>query len=187
MMWKCLRESEIETALQSIDNLQDRTLVVLPANSGLRPREIGQLNCGSIQVLKSPNVGIGRVQTKRGERDFFVDPVGLGYLEKWLSERQGSPSDPLFIDSQRRRLSSSQIVRRLRRWSLRLGIEALTATGLRNTFLVRLAKFEVGLDILAQLGGYGVPRFRKWHVPISRESIIGKYLGAVASVHRSRC
>jgi integrase len=167
-------ENEVRTVLQSIRRAQDRAIIALIANSGLRPGEITQLNLNSIQILESPHVGIGWVQGKRGgQREFFVDPVALRYLNEWTAERGGRSSEPLFVDSRHRRLNSASIVRRLRRWSKRLGIAGLGGR-LRCLFFVRLFIFGMTPSVVKRLGGY------MDEISTPREVMIGQYLAALA-------
>ena len=179
-------ESEIETALRGIDSARDRAIVVLIANSGLCPGELEQLNRNSIQIQKSPEVGMGRVQGKRGQREFFVDPVGLRYLAEWMAQQEGGLSGPLFVDSDHRRMTSSSIGGRLRRWSERLQIQGLGARSLRYTFVVRLSQSGMGSEVAAFLAGHASPHFRPVDGSLPREAIIRQYLSAMARVQDAK-
>jgi site-specific recombinase XerD len=143
--------------------LRDRALFELAYGSGLRAQELVSLDVASL-LYDSETV---RVQGK-GERTRLV-PVGehaMRALERYLAKARpvladGQPPDsgPLFLSRSGRRLSSSDVRRRLRRWA-RLaalhtpGVAEVHPHALRHSFATHLLEGGADLRAIQELLGH---------------------------------
>jgi integrase/recombinase XerC/integrase/recombinase XerD len=137
--------------------LRDRALFELAYASGLRAEELVNLDLGSID-FDGEQV---RVEGK-GSKTRFV-PAGESalaavsrYLDKArpaLSARDGDGS--LFLSKSGRRLSTSDVRRRLRAWTARLGVAgSVSPHALRHTFATHLLDNGADLRAIQELLGH---------------------------------
>jgi site-specific recombinase XerD len=152
---KTLKPSDIARLLERIPaatplEVRDRALFELAYSSGLRAEELVDLDVGSVE-FDSEQV---RVEGK-GSKTRFV-PVGepalrsiAAYLERGRGALASADADPaLFLSKSGRRLSTSDVRRRLRIWAR----HAASQTGvhphaLRHSFATHL--LEGGADLRA--------------------------------------
>jgi site-specific recombinase XerD len=90
---------------------RDRALIILALQAGLRVSEITSLNCGDITLGAGAHLsctGKGRKQ-----RAVPLTKPTQAVLKAWMTERAGSPGDPLFPTRTGRRLSRDAIERRI--------------------------------------------------------------------------
>jgi integrase/recombinase XerC/integrase/recombinase XerD len=159
---RVLTEAEISTLLDRIPaatalELRDRALFELAYACGLRAEELVSLDLGSID-FDGEQV---RVEGK-GAKTRFV-PAGEAalaavgrYCERArpaLGDGDGEPA--LFLSKSGRRLSTSDIRRRLRAWSTRLGLAGtISPHALRHTFATHLLDHGADLRAIQELLGH---------------------------------
>ena len=152
---KTLKPEDIERLLEKIPastplEMRDRALFELAYSSGLRAEELVDLDVGSVNFDEEQV----RVEGK-GSKTRFV-PVGepalrtiAAYLERARPALQSADQDPaLFLSKSGKRLSTSDVRRRLRVWAK----HAATQTGvhphaLRHSFATHL--LDGGADLRA--------------------------------------
>jgi site-specific recombinase XerD len=103
-----LSEDEVDALLGACDRgtwtgRRDHAMVVLFVQKGLRISEMVSLTCADVVLGTGAHVScLGK---GRKLRQTPLVPLTIGVLKTWLSERGGSPSEPLFPTSTGRRLS----------------------------------------------------------------------------------
>ena len=162
---RVLKASEVATLLDRIPAttplaLRDRALFELAYAAGLRAEELVTLDVGSIDF----DGEAVRVEGKGGKTRFV--PAGehaLRALERWLAA--GRPAldagagDALFLSKTGRRLSTSDVRRRLRTWS-RLAARHAPALAqahphaLRHSFATHLLEGGADLRAIQELLGH---------------------------------
>lgn len=159
---RVLKEDEVAGLLDGIPvnnaiELRDRALFELAYAAGLRAQELVDLEVTSIDFEGEQ----ARVEGK-GARTRFV-PVGesalvaLGrYLERGRPALSASPGqDALFLSRSGRRLSTSDVRRRLRCWVTHLGVAgAVSPHSLRHTFATHLLDNGADLRVIQELLGH---------------------------------
>ena len=90
---------------------RDRALMLLAVQTGLRVSELTGLNCADITFGAGANVAcVGKGRKQRAVP--LTSPVEA-LLQRWLSERDGRPTDPLFPTRTGRRLSRDAVALRV--------------------------------------------------------------------------
>ncbi|MGH2876096.1 MAG: tyrosine-type recombinase/integrase [Solirubrobacteraceae bacterium] len=162
---RVLRPDEVATLLERIPattplELRDRALLELAYSSGLRAEELVTLDLHSLDF----DAETVRVEGK-GERTRIV-PVGehaLRALERWLA--RGRPAlavgrEPaLFVSRSGRRLSTSDVRRRMRTWARLAAREQPALAGahphaLRHSFATHLLDGGADLRAIQELLGH---------------------------------
>ncbi len=167
---RVLKASEVAALLDRIPAttplaLRDRALLEIAYASGLRAEELVTLDTGSVDF----DAETVRVEGKGGRTRLV--PTGehaLRALERYLQRGRpalavtgqgGGPQDPLFLSKSGRRLSTSDVRRRLRTWS-RLaarGVPALADAhphALRHSFATHLLEGGADLRSIQELLGH---------------------------------
>jgi site-specific recombinase XerD len=162
---RVLKAEEVVTLLDRIPattplELRDRALFELAYACGLRAEELVSLEIDSVDF----DTEMVRVEGK-GERTRLV-PAGehaLGALERYLARGRaaldGGESRALFLSKSGRRLSTSDVRRRLRTWS-RLALQTAPALAdahphaLRHSFATHLLEGGADLRVIQELLGH---------------------------------
>jgi len=162
---RVLRASEVETLLERIGattplELRDRALFELAYACGLRAEELVRLDVDSVDF----DAEAVRVEGK-GSRTRIV-PVGehaLRALERYLSAGRPALADPeqraLLLSKSGRRLSTSDVRRRLRIWARRAARDAPALIdahphALRHSFATHLLEGGADLRAIQELLGH---------------------------------
>jgi integrase/recombinase XerC/integrase/recombinase XerD len=140
--------------------LRDRALFELAYAAGLRAEELVTLDLGSVD-FDSENV---RVEGKGGKTRLV--PVGehaARAIDRWLASGRpalaAAPTGPLFVSKTGRRLSTSDIRRRLRVWSREAARQAPALAqahphALRHSFATHLLEGGADLRAIQELLGH---------------------------------
>ena len=160
-----LKPSEVAVLLDRIPasdplSLRDRALFELAYAAGLRAEELVTLNIGSVD-FDSETV---RVEGK-GDKTRLV-PVGeyaARAIDRWLASGRpalaSSATGPLFVSKTGRRLSTSDVRRRLRVWSREAarhapGLAQAHPHALRHSFATHLLEGGADLRAIQELLGH---------------------------------
>jgi site-specific recombinase XerD len=136
---------------------RDRALFELAYAAGLRAEELVDLNVESVD-FDAEQV---RVEGKGGKTRFV--PAGeealrsvARYLERSRPALAAGDGDPaLFLSKSGRRLSTSDVRRRLRAWATKVGpVAALTPHALRHSFATHLLEGGADLRAIQELLGH---------------------------------
>ncbi len=111
-----LTEPEVDALLDACDQTtwtgrRDHAMFALTVQTGLRISELAGLTRQDVTLTAGANVHT--VGKGRKERRTPLVPPTRAILKAWLGERPGTPTDPLFPTTTRRRLSRDAIERRL--------------------------------------------------------------------------
>jgi integrase/recombinase XerC/integrase/recombinase XerD len=143
--------------------LRDRALFELAYSCGLRAEEIVSLRVGDVDHDGEQL----RVEGK-GRKTRFV-PIGepaLAAVRVYLERArgtlaaparggaQGAALEPLFLSRSGRALGTSDVRRRLQRWTRRLGIEGCSPHALRHSFATHLLDGGADLRSIQELLGH---------------------------------
>jgi len=159
---RTLKAAEVSALLDRIPagtplELRDRALFELAYGSGLRAEELVNLDVGSID-FDAEQV---RVEGKGGKTRFV--PCGehalrsLGrYLERARGTLSSDPTEPaLFLSKSGRRLSTSDVRRRLRTWARHAAAQgAVHPHALRHSFATHLLEGGADLRAIQELLGH---------------------------------
>ena len=159
---RTLKAGEVAALLDRIPagtplELRDRALFELAYGSGLRAEELVNLDVGSID-FDAEHV---RVEGKGGKTRFV--PCGehalrsLGrYLERARGTLAADPAEPaLFLSKSGRRLSTSDVRRRLRTWARHAAAQgAVHPHALRHSFATHLLEGGADLRTIQELLGH---------------------------------
>jgi integrase/recombinase XerC/integrase/recombinase XerD len=159
---RTLKQSEVADMLDRIPagtplELRDRALFELAYASGLRAEELVTLNVGSVD-FDAEQV---RVEGKGGKTR--VLPVGEhavaaldAYARRARPALRGGDDEPaLFLSKSGRRLSTSDVRRRLRVWARRASLQAgVSPHWLRHSFATHLLEGGADLRAIQELLGH---------------------------------
>ena len=154
-----LTETEVDALLDACDRdtwtgRRDYVMLVLAIQTGLRISEITSLKCHDVTLGAGPYVHcLGK---GRKERNTPLLPSTVNVLRVWLTERQGTPLDPLFPTSTGRSLSRDAIERRISLYVCKATTECpsikskhVSAHTLRHTAAMRLLMSGVDITVIA--------------------------------------
>jgi integrase/recombinase XerD len=154
-----LTEAEVDALLQACDQStwtgrRDHALFALTIQTGLRISELTGLTCQDVTLTAGANVHT--VGKGRKERRTPLVPTTRAVLKTWLTERAGTPSDPLFPTTTGRRLSRDAVERRLARHVAlagercpSIGAKRVTMHTLRHTAAMRLLLAGNDITVIA--------------------------------------
>jgi site-specific recombinase XerD len=158
---KVLKPVEVAAVLDCIPatsplELRDRALFELAYSSGLRAEEIVNLDVTHID----PDAEQVRVEGKGGKTRFV--PAGepawralASYLERGRPALEQDPEPALFLSRTGKRLSTSDIRRRLTAWVRRAAVQGgVTPHTLRHSFATHLLEGGADLRVIQELLGH---------------------------------
>lgn len=113
-----LTETELDALLEACDQStwtgrRDHAMFALTIQTGLRISELTGLACQDVTLTAGAHVHT--VGKGRKERRTPLVPTTKAVLKAWLTERAGTPTDPLFPTTTGRHLSRDAVERRLAR------------------------------------------------------------------------
>jgi integrase/recombinase XerD len=154
-----LTEQEADALLGACDGTtwtgrRDHALLLLAIQSGLRISELAGLTCSDIVLIAGAHVHcLGK---GRKERRTPLVRQTVQVLRMWLTERKGSPLEPLFPTITGQRLSRDAIEHRLAHYVAKasqscpsLGHKQVTTHTLRHTAAMRLLLAGVDTTVIA--------------------------------------
>lgn len=154
-----LTEPETDALLAAPDQAtwtgrRDHAMLVLAAQTGLRISELLSLTIADLALGVGAHVHcIGK---GRKERITPLTPLTEKVMQAWLTERGGTPGDPLFATSTGHRLSRDAVEHRLahhlvtaRRSCPSLATKHVTTHTLRHTAAMRLLQTGIEITIIA--------------------------------------
>ena len=154
-----LSEEEVVALLASCDRTtwtgrRDHTMLVLAIQTGLRISELVGLTCGDVMVGNGAHVHC--VGKGRKERRTPLLPLTVSVMRAWITERKGSPIDPLFPSISGTALSRDAIEHRLALYVSKalnscpsIKTKRVTAHTLRHTAAMRLLLSGVDVTVIA--------------------------------------
>jgi site-specific recombinase XerD len=154
-----LTEEEADALLAACDRTtwtgrRDHAMVMVAIQTGLRISELAGLTVAD--VLLGTGAHVHCVGKGRRERRTPLVPATVAVLRVWLTERQGSPSEPLFPTSTGRPLSRDAIEHRVALYVSKavascpsMQSKHVTAHTLRHTAAMRLLLAGVDVTVIA--------------------------------------
>lgn len=128
-----LNYEEIEGLLSVINSRRDKAIVACLWSTGCRISELLNLNRDDVETDEIRIIGKGDVQGT-----VYLDPEARRYLNAYLIERRDDLR-PLFISSQRRRISYTTFAKLLHEYTDKAGIDKnVTPHVLRHSFATDL-------------------------------------------------
>lgn len=158
---KPVEEYTLDILLASMDSVRDRTLFTLFVATGLRVKEMAQLNRDSISIELETDptgqehiTGWGEVVGKGNKcRKFYVDEGTLLIFAEYLGTRTDE-NPALFLSQRRQRLSVRAIQYTLHAWCRKIGFSTINVHRLRHTYATRLANANIPSMVLKDLMGH---------------------------------
>ncbi len=154
-----LSDDEVDAVLAACDRTtwtgrRDQAMFALTIQTGLRISELTSLTCGDVFLGTGPHVHcIGK---GRKERNTPLLPRTADVLRVWLTERAGSPPEPLFPTNVGRTLSRDAIEHRLAVYTTKAAASCpslrkkhVTTHTLRHTAAMRLLLSGVDVTVIA--------------------------------------
>jgi integrase len=154
-----LTDDEVDALLAACDRTtwtgrRDHAMLLLAIQTGLRISELTRLTIADVVVGTGAHVHT--VGKRRKERRTPLVPLTVAVLRSWLTERQGSPPEPLFPTNTGRRLSRDAIEHRIALHASNAGESCpsirskhVTAHTLRHTAAMRLLFAGVDVTIIS--------------------------------------
>lgn len=159
-----LTDAEVDALLAACDQTtwtgrRDHAMLTLDVQTGLRISELAALTCGDVTLQAGANVHT--VGKGRKERRTPLVAHTVTVLRTWLSERDGTGSDPLFPTATGRHLSRDAIEHRIAFYSAlaaeqcpSLRAKHPTAHTFRHTCAMRLLLQGVDVAVIALYLGH---------------------------------
>jgi integrase/recombinase XerD len=154
-----LSPTEIDALLGAPDRTswtgrRDHALLVVAIQTGLRVSELVGLCCGDVTLDTGAHV---RCEGKgRKERATPLTTATIGVLRRWLTERQGGPSDPVFPTRSGRPLSRDAVERLVAKYATAaerrcqsLAHKRVTTHVMRHTCAMDLRRGGVPVEVIA--------------------------------------
>jgi integrase/recombinase XerD len=154
-----LTDEEVDALLEACDQStwtgrRDHAMFALTIQTGLRISELSGLTCQDVTLTAGANVHT--VGKGRKERRTPLVPTIKTLLKAWMTERAGTPSDPLFPTTTGSHLSRDAVERRLARHVAlagqrcpSLGAKRITMHTLRHTCAMRLLLAGNDITVIA--------------------------------------
>lgn len=169
-------------------NLRDRAIIWILIESGLRAKELVELNRGTISVDVTGTSGRGYVPPTKSVngREFLIGRKAVEALGDYLgAERNKDSESALFVQRNGNRITVPQLRNSIRRYCDQLGIERLTLLQFRHNFASRLVASGISLEVLCSLMGHANPTSLVRIVPIDRSQISQEYFRAMETIYAS--
>ena len=154
-----LTDDEVDALLAACDTAtwtgrRDHAMLVLAIQTGLRISELARLTIADVVIGTGAHVHT--VGKSRKERRTPLVPATVAVLRTWLTERQGSPPEPLFPTSTGQPLSRDAIEHRVAHHVSNAGescasirTKHITTHTLRHTAAMRLLFSGVDVTVIA--------------------------------------
>jgi site-specific recombinase XerD len=173
-------------------SLRDKALVLILAESGLRLREVVELNRTSIAPENHESadgtvhtLGCGQAITSKttgAVRDFFIGPIAMATLDDYLTTvRCDDTQAPMFCSTDGKRMNPTTVQRVVQRSIMRLGLAPFPTHAFRVGLAWRFSKAGMSRCFLSKLLGYSDRELYKMLVWPTRDILIREYLCAIAT------
>jgi integrase len=150
-------DDSVTTLLNFDLSVQDRLLILLASDSGLRLGEIAGLSVNSIAAPDATNAFYrGAIFGKRSSRQFGVSDRTAAAFQKHIEGTTAAKHAPLFSDVAGTRTSAARLSLRFQKMCKEAGIEPFSFNSFRHTLAARLAYAGCPPRILASLLGYSL-------------------------------
>jgi integrase len=187
-----ISDHALAALVNGIPSLRDKALVLILAESGLRPGEVVELNRGSVAPQNHEfadgavqTMGCGQTITSKTTttvRDFFIGPIAMAALDAYLTAvRCDDAQAPMFLSTDGNRMNPPAVQRIVQRSILRLGLARFPTHAFRVGLAWRFSMAGMSPFLLCKLLGYSGPELGKVLVRPTRDTLVGEYLRAIAS------
>jgi integrase len=187
-----ISDDALAALANGIPSLRDKALILILAESGLRPSEVVELNRTSIAPQKHEfadgtlqTMGCGqatRCKTKGTVRDFFIGPIAMAALDAYLAAlRCDDTQAPMFLSTEGERMNPRALRRVVQGSILRLGLASFPTHAFRVGLAWRFSDAGMPPSLFCKLLGYSGREFGKVLVRPTRDTLVGEYLRGIAS------
>ncbi|HUW20522.1 MAG TPA: tyrosine-type recombinase/integrase [Sedimentisphaerales bacterium] len=137
----------------------DELIILLLVNTGLRARELCNLNIADVPTSHGRNAIWVRDSQGNVTRAVDVDAETARSIDRFvrLYRKGAKPEEPLLISERGNRLIYISLYSKVRNIGQKAGIERLHPYMLRRTYLVRLYERERDLRLVQMQGGHARP------------------------------
>lgn len=153
---KSLDRKEMHALIRAVErhgNTRDQAILLLLLNTGLRVRELSDLNLDDVVIGERK----GKLVVKSGKgnkrREVPMNAEARRAISNYLKQR-GRGNGALFLGQQKGRLGTRGIQDVVRKYGRLAGLDRLTPHKLRHTFCTNLLHSGVDLVTVAKLAGH---------------------------------
>jgi len=188
---RAVDEGVLQQLIDGISDPRDKAIIMLFLYSGLRLRELCQLNVDSITVTErqlpnGPTVTLGQgevIGKGRKRRRFLIALEALTALAAYLQVRPPATETALFLSERRTRLSCRAIQHAVQNWCRRLGLAHIHVHALRHSFCTRAVNAGMSSAVLRELMGHSSFTTTQRYYRIRPERLFREYHAANEYLH----
>ncbi|MDD5328274.1 MAG: tyrosine-type recombinase/integrase [Phycisphaerae bacterium] len=170
---KSLSQSQLKQLLQYVSDkaeqarqsgtsraVVDELIILLLAETGLRPAEFCNLNIEDLPSSPDKNILVVRDSQGNPAREIQVSPKVVELAEKFIrAYRMGAePKDALLISERGNRFTYRSLYNKVKNIGINSGIGPIYPHILRSTFMVRLFNDVKDLRLVQQQAGHASPK-----------------------------
>lgn len=191
---RAIDESILNRLIEGIEDVRDRSIMLLFLYSGLRLSELQQLNQDSITVHRRKAAdgteelyALGEVIGKgRKRRQFVIGARAVQAVAEYLKlRRDQDPNPALFLSTRKTRLSCRAMQQILDKWCKRCGLGHLHVHQLRHTFATRSVNAGMSSAVLRELMGHSNLTTTQRYFHIRQERLAREYHAAMEFVRQT--
>lgn len=194
---RAVEDNVLVTLVDGITDLRDKAIVLLFIYSGLRLKELRDLDVDSLTLRRRTLAdgavdyyGVGEVVNGKGgkRRIFLVGKKAMEAIGHYVSSRQSSPavSGPLFLSSRKQRLSSRAIQQIVDKWCKRVGIDHIHVHQLRHSFATRNVNAGMSSVVLRDLMGHSSLPSTQRYYQVKPERLSREYHSVMEFVNKTQ-
>lgn len=153
---KSLDRKEMHALIRAVErsgNTRDQAILALLLNTGLRVRELSDLNLNDVEMTERKGKLVVRSGKGNKRREVPINAEARRALNVYLKQR-GQTQGALFSGQQGGRLGTRGIQDVVRKYGRIAGLDSLTPHRLRHTFCTNLLHSGVDLVTVARLAGH---------------------------------
>jgi site-specific recombinase XerD len=154
---KALDRREMNGLIRAVErhgSKRDQAIILVLLNTGLRVRELSDLDLGDIEMSERR----GRIIVRSGKggkrREVPLNVEARRSLRVYLDGREEEDQAALFVSQQRSRLGSRGIQDAVGKYGRLAGLDSLTPHMLRHTFCTNLLRAGTDIVTVAKLAGH---------------------------------
>ena len=154
---KALDRREMNSLVRAVERYgskRDQAIILVLLNTGLRVRELSDLNLDDVEMSERKGRIIVRSGKGNKRREVPVNAEARRALSAYMEAREEDDNQALFVSQQGNRLGSRGIQDVVAKYGRLAGLDSLTPHMLRHTFCTNLLRGGVDIVTVAKLAGH---------------------------------
>lgn len=154
---KALDRREMNSLIRAVErhgNSRDQAIILVLLNTGLRVRELSDLNLDDVEMSERKGRIIVRSGKGNKRREVPLNVEARRALSAYMEAREEDGNQALFLSQQGSRLGSRGIQDLVGKYGRLAGLDSLTPHMLRHTFCTNLLRGGVDIVTVAALAGH---------------------------------